>query len=101
MTNGLLAPSKKQRLRYAHWLQVYAKETTPVTSRMSDLLTSYKVKNKVLTLKLFSNHSNIYRMLFRDTVNSMDHGIETQFRSGLTSLNRALSSLPLKKLIQS
>lgn len=41
--DGVLAPTREQRLKYMHWLHVYGKDKTSIPRRMAELLQSYKV----------------------------------------------------------
>jgi hypothetical protein len=44
MVQGLLAPTDKQRLKYQHWLHVYAKSRSKVTPRQAILVDEYIVR---------------------------------------------------------
>lgn len=52
MIEGVLAPTNDQRLKYADWLHVYAKDRTEIPRRMKTLLRDYNVC-------LFLNYSSI------------------------------------------
>jgi hypothetical protein len=41
--NGILAPTKQQRLEYATWLHVFGKDRTEMPSRMATLVDDYNV----------------------------------------------------------
>jgi hypothetical protein len=42
--DGILAPTTEQRLRYADWLYVWAKDRTSIPSRMASLVDEYHVR---------------------------------------------------------
>jgi hypothetical protein len=44
MVEGILAPTKDQRLKYINWLHVYAKDKTEIPQRMKILLKDYNVR---------------------------------------------------------
>ncbi|KAF8179456.1 hypothetical protein BJ912DRAFT_929655 [Pholiota molesta] len=48
MVDDILAPSIPQRLKYIHWLHVYAKDTTSIPVRMSILIDAYDLALDVL-----------------------------------------------------
>ena len=48
IVDGIIAPTKCQRLKYIKWLHIYGKDCTRITPRMKTLLERYKLKMKDL-----------------------------------------------------